>query len=244
MARLAALLVAMTWTAVAAVAPFKVTLLVSNLENGGDGKITLQVHPEWAPNAAERFASMLEQGFFEGMPFYKVISGFSTSIGVSTKTALAAKWEGKPLGHDARVEDNSRGKLSFATDDGHPTEMVLSLKDNDFFDRKGYAPFAEVIDGLFVLDRLTSSYGSKPEPSRIEKEGMAYLKASFPKLSYIQSAEVVQRPAKLERMPGTQDWKGDAGLQSLLIPLGACVGMATLWYIVSLRSADALRVKV
>merc|ERR1719316_1834530 len=183
----------MTCPMASAVAPFTVSLTVGNLENGGTGKVVIQVHPEWAPHAAERFASFLEQDYINGLSFFKVIPGFSAHFGISAVPALAEKWHGAAPVEDFKKEENNRGRIAFVTDDGQPTEMVISMKDNEFFDRKGYVPFAEVLDGMFFIDRLTSIYGSKPEPSKIEKEGDAYLKQQFPKISYIESVELVKQ---------------------------------------------------
>lgn len=223
-----------------AVAPFRVSLMVANLENGANGKIVLEVHPEWAPKAAERFSKLLEQDFLNGLSFFKVVPGSSAHFGVSTNPSLSAQWRDKTPLDDFKKEENQRGRVSFVTDDGQLTEMVISTKDNDHFDRKGYVPFAEVVDGIFFIDRVTSIYGSKPEPSRIEKEGDVYLQKEFPKLSYIESVELVEQQPDLHLPFNAQ--VGVTRNGSLLAGFGISIALAVLWYRVMNRGSDTMSV--
>jgi hypothetical protein len=57
----------------------------------------------------------------------------------------------------------------------------------------GFAPFAEVSESdMAVIEGIYSGYGEGPESGSIVKQGTPYLTSSFPLLSYIQSAQVVQ----------------------------------------------------
>jgi hypothetical protein len=65
------------------------------------------------------------------------------------------------------------------------------LRDNNAYDRLGFAPIAEVVSGMDVVDRLYADYEERPEQPIIDTEGNAYLKREFPNLDYIQKAEIV-----------------------------------------------------
>jgi len=100
---------------------------------------------------------------------------------------------------DAVRNSNLRGHLTFATrgPDTRTTQFFINFVDNANLDSMGFAAFAKVVDGMNVVDGLYKGYGegfpngSGPKQDRIQNEGNAYLKAEFPQLDYIQSAELL-----------------------------------------------------
>jgi len=52
--------------------------------------VAVQIHPEWAPLGAERFKEMLDESFFKGIRFFRVIDGFMAQFGIHGKPAEAA----------------------------------------------------------------------------------------------------------------------------------------------------------
>ena len=61
----------------------------------------------------------------------------------------------------------------------------------------GFAPFGKVQD-MAPVDALYDGYGEGaprgrgPSQARIQSEGNAYLRESFPKLDYIKSAKLIE----------------------------------------------------
>ena len=55
----------------------------------------------------------------------------------------------------------------------------------------GFAPFAEVVEGMDVVRAVSSAHGQKPDQSKIQREGNAYLDREFPGLDAITKAEIV-----------------------------------------------------
>jgi hypothetical protein len=61
----------------------------------------------------------------------------------------------------------------------------------------GFAPFGFVVDGMPVVDALYKGYGELgprgkgPDPSRVAREGEAYLAKEFPQLDKIKTATLL-----------------------------------------------------
>jgi len=182
----------------AADAPYKVIFHLENLERGGVGNVVVEVHPEWAPLGAQRFAELLEQRFFDNNRFFRVVCGFVAQFGISGDAKVSSAWRGKTILDDPQKFHvaNNRGRLSFFTDgkDDRSTQIVFNVKDNDFLDEKGYVPFAEVVEGMFFIDRVYNKYGGAaraPEQSKLEAEGNTYVDKEFPLLTHIKSVEIL-----------------------------------------------------
>jgi cyclophilin family peptidyl-prolyl cis-trans isomerase len=87
--------------------------------------------------------------------------------------------------------------MSFASrgPDTRTTQLFINFKDNSRLDGLGFAPFAEVVEGMEVVDKINSQYGENPQQPSIEAKGNAYLNAKFPKLDYIKKATIVTEEA-------------------------------------------------
>lgn len=171
---------------------YRVVFEVKNLAGDASGKFTLEVHPDWAPLGAARFSELLQNDFFNGVRFFRVVPNFVAQFGISGDPKVAARYKNANIRDDPVTQTNSRGRITFATagPNTRTTQFFINLKDNGFLDKQGFSPFAEVVEGLDVVDRLYQGYGERPSQPRIEAQGNAYLEQSFPLLSYVESVKV------------------------------------------------------
>jgi peptidyl-prolyl cis-trans isomerase A (cyclophilin A) len=164
----------------------------------------VRVHRDWAPHGADRFYSLVQARFFDGVAFFRVIRGFVAQFGLHGTPAVAQVWEKRSIPDDSTRASNTRGTLSFANDgpSSRSTQMFFNLGDNsrlDHFAPAGFPPIGKVTDGLPVLDALESKYSSAagrelpgPNQDTILAQGDAYLKREFPDLDRIKTARVVR----------------------------------------------------
>lgn len=175
---------------------WKVKFAVAQLDGqtGSDyeGSFTMEVHNDWSPLGAARFKELVESDFFSGVRFFRVIEGFMAQFGINGNPKIAAEWREKKLQDDPVKESNTRGMVSFATSgaNSRTTQMFINFADNANLDSMGFSPFAKVVEGMEVVDRIFK-IGEKPEQGRIQAEGNKYLKRSFPRLTFIKSAKIV-----------------------------------------------------
>ena len=157
------------------------------------GRFVVEVHREWAPVGADRFYNLVKNGFFDDVRFFRVIEGQLAQFGMHGNPAVQRAWRDAEVPDDPVRHGNVRGTISFASrgPNTRTTQLFINLRDNSPYDRLGFAPFAEVVMGMEVVDRLYGGYEERPEQPLIDEEGNAYLTREFPNLDYIKKGGIV-----------------------------------------------------
>ncbi len=157
------------------------------------GDFVIEVQREWAPRGADRFYSLVANGFYDGVHFFRVIDGFMVQFGIHGTPAVAAGWREARIADDLVTQSNSRGSVTFAMT-GQPnsrtTQVFINFADNANLDESGFAPFGRVVEGMDVVDQLYSGYGERPDQGRIQAEGSQYLNSDFPELDSVVRATI------------------------------------------------------
>jgi peptidyl-prolyl cis-trans isomerase A (cyclophilin A) len=165
------------------------------------GDIVVEANRAWSPRGVDRFHELVRVGYFREGRFFRVVKGFVAQFGVHRDYDIHAKWREYFILDDPRKESNVRGTLAFAQSAANTraTELFINLGDNGkLLDDQGFTPFAKVVDGMDVVDKLYSGYGEmRPEgkeidPGRVENSTNAYLIPRFPKMDFIKRAMFVQ----------------------------------------------------
>ena len=144
-------------------------MVIIEMENGK--KIKIELYPEIAPISCENFEKLVKQGFYDGLIFHRVISGFMIQGGCPDGTGM-----GGP-GYSIKGEFNANG---FKNDLKH-TRGVLSMAramdpnsaGSQFFIMHEtypsldgqYAAFGKLIEGIEEVDRIASvktDYSDRP----------------------------------------------------------------------------------
>jgi cyclophilin family peptidyl-prolyl cis-trans isomerase len=156
---------------------------------------TMRVHPEWAPEGAKRFQDMVRDGILDDARIFRVIPRFMVQFGIPGSPKVAAKWIKKKIPDDPVTQSNHYGTVSFAKAgrNSRTTQIFINTHPNDYLDKQGFAPFAEVLaPGMDLVEQFESKYKGKPNQRRVWKEGNEYLTKHFPGLSTISHVEVTQ----------------------------------------------------
>ena len=127
----------------------------------GFGEVTIELYDAEAPISVQNFLQYVEDGFFDGTIFHRVIPDFVLQGGGFTADMKQKKTR-PPIKNEAENGlKNKRGTLSMARTheiDSATSQFFINLKDNDFLDHGtrdfGYAVFAKVTDGMEIIDRI------------------------------------------------------------------------------------------
>ena len=127
------------------------------------GEVKLELFPEAAPVTVANFIQYVEEGFFDGTIFHRVIPGFVIQGGGFTADMKQKKTRAPIRNEAANGLKNERGTLSMARTqavDSATSQFFVNLADNAFLDHGtrdfGYAVFAKVTEGIDVIDRIAS----------------------------------------------------------------------------------------
>jgi len=154
------------------------------------GEIVIQLNSEKAPNTSENFIKYVEEGFFNGTIFHRIIPGFMAQGG-GFDTDFNQKPVHAPIQNEAdNGLKNDRGTLAMArTGDPHSAtaQFFINYKDNSFLDHSnptpqgwGYAVFAEVVEGMDVVDAMANAAtGNRGGHQDVPKENIVIEKAEM-----------------------------------------------------------------
>ena len=128
------------------------------------GDITVELNVEKAPKTVANFIQYVQDGFFDGTIFHRVIKGFMIQGG-----GFDADMKQKATREQIKNEadnglTNKRGTLAMARTqvvDSATAQFFINLVDNGFLNHRdptpqgyGYAVFGEVVDGMETVDAI------------------------------------------------------------------------------------------
>ena len=130
------------------------------------GKIVLELYPEKAPETVKNFLNYVDEKFYDGTIFHRVIPKFMIQGG-----GFTAEMQHKPTGTPIKNEadkglNNDRGTIAMArTGDPHSAtaQFFINTANNDFLNHKsktqqgwGYAAFGKVVAGMDTVDAISA----------------------------------------------------------------------------------------
>ena len=118
------------------------------------GSVVIELRPDLAPNHVARIKELARQGFYDGVPFHRVIDGFMAQTGDPTGTGTGGS--GRKLAAEFNAEPHVRGICSMAraqSPDSADSQFFIVFDDASFLDRK-YTVWGRVIEGMENIDQI------------------------------------------------------------------------------------------
>ena len=137
------------------------------------GSIIIELEQEKAPATVENFLRYVDDGFFDGTIFHRVLPTFMIQGGGYTgPNAVKRTGLREPIENEARNGlKNLRGTIAMARTNepnSATSQFFINVGDNDILDYPGqdgwgYCVFGKVVGGLDIVDRI-KNLPTKPNP--------------------------------------------------------------------------------
>jgi cyclophilin family peptidyl-prolyl cis-trans isomerase len=121
------------------------------------GDITFEFHASDAPQTANNFIFLARDGFYDGVIFHRVISGFMIQGGDPTGTGMGGpgyKFRDE-LGHSK--SQYKRGTVAMANSGPNTNGSQFFIMHADYGLPNQYSIFGQVTDGLEVVDQIAAA---------------------------------------------------------------------------------------
>jgi peptidyl-prolyl cis-trans isomerase B (cyclophilin B) len=130
------------------------------------GDMTIELDDAKAPLTVANFLSYVDDKFYDGTIFHRVISNFMIQGGGFEPGMKQKKTKATIANESSNGLQNKRGTLAMArtsAPNSATSQFFINVKDNDFLDKAqaqdgvGYCVFGRVIEGLDVLDKIKAA---------------------------------------------------------------------------------------
>ena len=149
-------------------------MVVIEMENGK--KIKIELYPEIAPITCANFEKLVKEGFYDGLIFHRVISGFMIQGGDPEGTGMGgAKENIKGEFAQNGVENNlshTRGVISMARSNdpnSASSQFFIVQADSTYLDGQ-YAAFGKVTKGMDIVDKICKDTPVTDSNGTVEKK--------------------------------------------------------------------------
>jgi cyclophilin family peptidyl-prolyl cis-trans isomerase len=159
------------------------------------GDVTIEIYPEAAPNAAERFIELVRTGFYDDTPVSRVVPGFVAQFGVNWRAAHKV-WQDRNFDDDPTYFALERGTLAFAKAGANTnsTQVFINYAENNRLadPQYNFTVFGQVVEGLDVVDGFVQvgDPNGGLNQNRLWNDGAAYLESLTVKPTMIERALV------------------------------------------------------
>ena len=141
------------------------------------GKVVIEMRPDLAPGHVARIKELVRQGFYDGVPFHRVIDGFMAQTGCPQGTGTGGS--GKKLKAEFNKEPHKRGTVSMAraqSPDSGDSQFFICFADSAFLDGQ-YTVWGKVTEGMEIVDKIKRGEPVR-DPDKIITARMANDKAA------------------------------------------------------------------
>lgn len=155
------------------------------------GNVVIEVYPQAAPNAAQRFVELAESGFYDNTPISRVVQDFVAQFGINWREPHK-EWKEKSFDDDPTIFALERGTLAFAKagPNTNSTQVFINLRENNGLavPKYNFTTFGKVVEGMEIVDQfaMVGDPSGGLSQGRLWADGENYLKSLVMKPTMIE----------------------------------------------------------
>jgi homoserine O-acetyltransferase len=166
------------------------------------GNFVIEAHRDWSPHGADRFYSLVRTKYYDDSRFFRVVPGRWVQFGINGNPRIAQQQRHITILDDTLKQPNTAAFVAFSNTgpNTRSTQVYINLGDNSARNdiEAGFAPFARVVEGMDVVEKIYGGYGERSgggmragHQDQMFEGGNAYLDREYPKLDKLIRATVV-----------------------------------------------------
>ena len=141
------------------------------------GRVVIQLRPDLAPTHVARIKELTRAGFYDGLPFHRVIPGFMAQTGDPRGDGTGGS--GQKLKAEFSKEKHTRGTVSMAraaSPDSGDSQFFICFAPSTWLDGQ-YTIWGQVVSGMEFVDKVKmgsqANNGMVSDPTKIVKMQVA-----------------------------------------------------------------------
>ena len=138
-------------------------IITGTIEMEDGGKIAFELYPQTAPQSVRNFVELAREGFYDGLKFHRIISGFMIQggcpLGEGTGNpgySILGEFEENGIENDISHERGVMSMARSANFNSAGSQFFICHGDPQFLDGS-YAAFGKVTDGMDIVDIIAET---------------------------------------------------------------------------------------
>lgn len=162
------------------------------------GTIKIELYPEYAPNTVANFVSLIENGFYDGLTFHRLVPGFVLQGGDPDGDGTGGPGytidgEFKANGYTKNTLSHDKGVISMARSmdyDSAGSQFFIVLDDSAKSSLDGmYAGFGRVTEGMEILEEIEANEKIADDVTGALEENITITKVTVDTFGYEYTVE-------------------------------------------------------
>ena len=162
------------------------------------GTIKIELYPEYAPNTVANFVSLIENGFYDGLTFHRLVPGFVLQGGDPDGDGTGGPGytidgEFKANGYTKNTLSHDKGVISMARSmdyDSAGSQFFIVLDDSAKSSLDGmYAGFGRVTEGMEILEEIEANEEIADDATGALEENITITKVTVDTFGYEYTVE-------------------------------------------------------